>query len=207
VDSTLRRDAVRLADHVASLDDFIWRHRRTAAYNHVGATLSDAALQAGVSYRSIVLPRVERILRRWPLQACTTTGLLAVIEDEGVEVVLKWRHPEKPRRLIALAELLHRAGVEDEPAMAAWLRGSSNRSRLLEIKGIGPKTVDYLGVLVGNSTIAVDRHVRAFVLEAGIVRESYDEVKAVVELAAEALSVDRATLDASIWDYASRRVA
>jgi hypothetical protein len=35
-------------------------------YGHMGATLTDAVLQSGISYETVVLPRVERILRDYP---------------------------------------------------------------------------------------------------------------------------------------------
>ncbi|MCO5172512.1 MAG: hypothetical protein M9894_39950 [Planctomycetes bacterium] len=207
MDSRLRVNAERLAQFVAALRDFEWRPRRSCAYNHIGATLSDTTLQAGLSYRSVVLPRVQRILRRWPAHARTTHGLLRVIEDEGAEVFLKWKHHEKPRRLAALAGFFLQEGVDDEPTMGDWLRSAENRSRLMSLKGVGPKTVDYLGVLVGTPTLAVDRHVRTLSARAGVVQGSYDGLKAVAELAAEILSVDLATFDASIWHYVSTRAA
>lgn len=199
-------EAKRLAEHIESQLDFRWRPRRTAVYSHMGAVLTDAVLQAGVSYRSVVLPRVQRMLRRWPLEGRTTSGLGQLIEVEGPYVLLKWRHPEKPRRLTAVVDLLHRSGVDDEQALAEWF-SADGRSSLLALKGFGPKTADYVGMLVGSPAVPVDRHIRAFVREAGVSRERYEDVQVLVEATADLLSVDRGTLDASIWSLMSTRRA
>ena len=57
----------RIADHAAVLgvDDSPVTPR--IASSHLGAVLADAILQAGVSYRTVVRTRVERIYSNFPV--------------------------------------------------------------------------------------------------------------------------------------------
>ncbi len=74
---------------------------------------------------------------------------------------------------------------------------------LIEIKGIGAKTIDYLKNLVGIPTVAVDRHIRKLVLYAGIPVTDYMEIRAIVGRE-DRSSVRPDYLDHAIWLYASR---
>jgi hypothetical protein len=49
--------------------------------------------------------------------------------------------------------------------------------KLLSIKGIGPKTVDYFKILVGVSTAAIDRHLLNFLKLAGLTPAGYRETR------------------------------
>ena len=73
----------------------------------------------------------------------------------------------------------------------------------MAVRGVGPKTVDYLKTLVGLPAIAVDRHLRTFVSWAGLDLSDYDEISAVLSRAADLLEVHRGSLDHAIWSYVS----
>jgi 3-methyladenine DNA glycosylase/8-oxoguanine DNA glycosylase len=94
-------------------------------------------------------------------------------------------------------------GIEMEADLQAWLDRPGNASLLLELRGVGPKTVDYVKMLVGLPAVAVDRHVRAFVEEAGVSCRAYEDIGAVVECAAAELGVSAGALDVAIWTYMS----
>jgi hypothetical protein len=199
---SLLTDARQLANYITLLDDFSIDTTRVVGYQHMGAMLADAVLQAGLNYRTVVQPRVRRILMAYP-EARTVSGLCSLISSHGASAILDWRNWEKPRRFEELTTYLHKARVDTEDDLKGWLLLPKNCYDIQSIKGIGPKTVDYLKNLTGFSTIAVDRHVRRFVTLAGIRRNEYEEIRKVVSYAADLLSVSRCNLDHAIWSYLS----
>ena len=192
----------QLADYMLALDGFRVAPEPTGTYEHMGAVVTDAILQAGLNYRTVVTPRVNRVLREYP-DARTTSRFLTVLDQNGASIVLNWRHPEKPRRLYALTIFLAASGVETEGDLQAWLLIPENCDALLEIKGIGLKTVDYLKNLVNVPTVAVDRHIRRFIERAGIQCNQYDEIRSIVVCAADLLEVPCSNLDHAIWSYST----
>jgi endonuclease III len=187
-----------LADYISSLYGF--KIINPVSYNHMGAVLIDAVLQAGMNYRTVVAPRVNRFLRLYP-DARTTSGLLANIEHDSAAYILDWRHPEKPRRLVEVTQALADNGVEHVSDLRTWLIDESNVQLLLRIKGIGPKTADYMKGLAGLSNVAVDRHMFQLIRCAGIQCSEYAEAKEIIEYAADLLAIPRGCLDRSIWMY------
>ncbi|WP_315765251.1 MULTISPECIES: hypothetical protein [unclassified Bradyrhizobium] len=173
---------------------------------HVGAVLADAALQAGLNYRSVVKTRVDRIVQEFP-EAATLSGLFKAIGSVGVNEFLRWQHHTKVSRFISLAELLRDEGVDDFGQLRAWLEIPACREQLRAIRGVGPKTVDYICGLVGLEFIAVDRHIRAFASDAGVNVANYEFIQIAVAYAADLLGVSRRHFDASIWIYVSDRKA
>ena len=72
------------------------------------------------------------------------------------------------------------------------------------ISKFGDKTVDYLHLLAGGSTVAVDDHMFNFLELAGIpINRNYDLAKRIVMETAQILGVDNEHLDHSIWRYMS----
>lgn len=173
-------------------------------YEHMGAVLADAVLQAGLNYHNVVLPRVNALLNRFP-DAKTTIAFKDVLVRVGAAAVLGWSHPEKPRRLFDLTHFLVANCVYTTSAFRAWLLIESSSEQLSSIRGIGPKTIDYLKKLCGIDAIAVDRHIRTFVSRAGVPHADYILVRRIVERAARLLSISNSELDRVIWNYESRR--
>jgi len=173
-------------------------------YSHMGATLTDTVLQAGLNYRSVVLPRVRCVLNEYP-QADTTTRFWQVLRDVGPCTVLRWSHPEKIGRLTRLIALFRKNSLETEWDVATWLCSTTADAELLSINGVGPKTLDYLKILVGIPTVAVDRHVKTLFRIVGLEFTEYDEFKTVIKLVAEILNVPLQVLDGMIWNYISTR--
>ena len=193
-------NARRLANFINALNGFEIRHRAGPCYAHMGATICDAVLQAGLNYRTVVAPRVNRLTSRWS-SAITTSRFLAMIARYGLNEVLKWSHPEKLTRIRQLTEFLVARKLETENELSSWLSMESNAEMLQDVRGIGPKTRDYLKSLVGVPAVAVDRHVRTFVNRAGIEASDYTEISNLVCAAADLLSVEPHTLDHAIWSY------
>ena len=192
----------QLAQYLRSLDDFVIVNNIDGNYNHMGATISDAILQAGLRYETVVRPRIRRILELYP-SAVTTSAFWNLLDETGPKTVLLWRDDEKPNRVVALTEFLRDEGIETENELCAWLTSEEHRMQLLSVRGVGPKTVDYIGILAGTQTAAVDRHVRALLEAAEIQFFGYDEAREILNLAADNMSVARATLDHSVWLFMS----
>jgi hypothetical protein len=173
---------------------------------HVGAILADAALQAGLNYRTVVKVRIDRIVRDFP-EAATLSGTFKAIAFIGVAEFLQWHHHTKASRFVCLAELLRKEGIDDFHELRTWLQNPSCRDKLRAIHGVGPKSVDYLCGLTGLDFIAVDRHIRKFVSDAGVKAADYHFLQMVVSYAADLLGVSRRDFDASIWTYVSNEKA
>jgi hypothetical protein len=195
-------NAMKLALYISSLPNLSRQPEERNGYGHMGATLTDAILQPGLNYRTVVYPRVRNVMRRFP-DATSTAAFWSIIGTFTAAEVLNWSHPEKPRRLYELTRLLLENGVQTEADLRRWITTPLNADRLLRTKGIGPKTVDYIGLLVGVPTVAIDRHIRKFIAMAGVQVDDYDELKLLVLESAEILELDPGTLDHSIWHYLS----
>ena len=193
----------RLVNYIKGLSDFEFVNSIDGQYNHMGATLTDAVLQAGVNYTTVVKPRVQHILQHYP-EARTTSGFLALLNRETPEKLLNWQPGRKPNTLRQLTELLATKGLEGEADIRLWLQAETNRAILRELHGIGSKTIDYLQILVGDQGVAVDRHIYNFLANAGITNVNYEQAHHFVSEAARLLDVPLATLDHSIWRYMSK---
>lgn len=191
-----------IADYAATLGADDVRIERRATTNHLGAVLADSALQAGVNYRTVVKPRVDRIISLYP-ETSDMTGIQAVIENDGVADYLQWKHTEKIGRFTALVRTLQDSDITDVQELRGWLLHPNCCSELLKIPGIGPKTVDYLCCLVGIDCIAVDRHVKRFVKNAGLEITDYDGLKLAVSFAADLLGISRRGFDSWLWKFVS----
>lgn len=193
-----------LADYVQSLDGFVLVNYIDGNYGHMGATIADAVLQAGTKYDTVVRPRIRRIREVYP-EATTTSAFWQLLQEKGPKTVLSWRDDEKPNRVAGLTKFFLSEGIETEKQLSEWMASESNRSRLLRIRGVGAKTADYIKILVGSQTAAVDRHVYTLLGEAGIQTSSYEEAREITNLAADLLGVERAFFDHSIWQYMAHR--
>lgn len=170
--------------------------------DHVGALLTDCVLQAGLNYRHVVLPRVKRVKSLFPY-AMRVSIFADVIDDLGAEHVLDWRHPEKPRRLERIVAVLVSEGVNTTNELGVWLEQGVGRETLRAVKGVGPKTLDYMQILCGQQTCAVDRHVVAFMEDAGVQPRDYEHAHALFTKCAESLSVAPHQLDSAVWQHQS----
>jgi hypothetical protein len=196
--------ARRIADHADRLGVQRAPVASRVACEHLGAVLADAVLQAGVSYRTVVRIRIERILSQFP-ETATLSGLTALIEYGSAADFLLWNHPTKVTRFLSLAQLLALNDIETTFDLKHWLWRDDAREHMLDLHGIGPKTHDYLCCLVGIDCIAVDRHIRTFASEAGVTVSDYNGLKSAVSYAADLLGMARRDFDAWIWRTISAR--
>jgi endonuclease III-like uncharacterized protein len=191
--------AKALATYLQNLPGFTIVKREF--YDHMGAIIVDAMLQAGASW-SAVEKRRDKV--KGYEGAKTTSGFLLLLEQQpSVESFLDWQG-RKPQRVLALARFLKAEGVETTADLGAWLEDASNRERILEVEGIGEKTRDYLLKLSGHQSIPVDCHWSRCLEEAGVQYTGYDEAQSIARLAAEMWNIEESVLDTSVWRYFSR---
>lgn len=198
--------ARRVADHAVRTGVLGPRVSCRPVYQHMGAVLADSVLQAGLNYAKVVKPRIATILRIFP-HATTMSNLVPVIEQEGSSKFLQWEHREKVSRFDNLVGFMAEAEIDSTSELSRALRDKRFRMDIRRVRGVGPKTVDYMACLVGVDCIAVDRHIRSFAELAGLEDDSYDYLREVFSFAADLLSISRREFDASIWRYQSEQTA
>lgn len=170
--------------------------------NHMGALFTDIIIQSGVNYRNVVIPRVNHVLNNYP-HATSVNKFAMIIDENDISKVMKWNHPVKLKRMSDLILFCQNRRINNSEDLKEFLRSSDNRKDLLLINGIGKKTLDYLLKLLNIESVAVDRHIFSFVEKAGIESKNYDDVKLIVEYAADLMNISRRTIDNSIWSYMS----
>lgn len=198
-------NALRLKEYIDTIDNFDFIEPEVCPYrDHIGALFTDAILQAGVNYRSVVRPRVESVLIRFP-EADTVSAFSKVLDHYGVREVLHWNNAAKIRRMEDLVSFCSYHDIETAEDLTYFLNSDLGEKQLKEINGIGNKTCDYMKRLLGFDTVAVDRHIREFLVDADIMFDDYFEIKEVVEFAADIIGSSRRSLDYSIWTYMSQK--
>lgn len=169
-------------------------------YYHMGATITDAILQAGLNYHNVVYPRVLKILTEYP-DYKTTCDFLILMQVFPLTEIVNFKNLKKLQRIRDLSWFLYNNGVENEDQLAKWLDTERNIGLLRKVNGIGSKTIDYLKMLSGNQAIAIDRHLFAFLEMAGIFHCSYNEASLIYAKAAELLNISQYELDKKVWLY------
>lgn len=174
-------------------------------YNHMGATITDAILQAGVSYESVVKPRVNKVIK-YP-EAKETSGFLKLLNNSDPYMFLNWKGRTKVNRILFVTRLFVDEKIETETQLQSWLRKKENVSKLKSNKtkktGVGEKTLAYFRMLSGINGSAVDRHLRKFLRLAGIQAKNDLETQEIINGAAKLMNLGESVLDHSIWKYMS----
>lgn len=196
-----------LEGHVAKLVDFVSDKKfapitQRVPYYHMGATITDSVLQAGLNYRYVVYPRVRTLLEQFR-DYRTTCDFLILMQVIPLDELINWRNDRKLELVKTLSWLFFDAGIENEDMLAEWLSSEPNIERLAQIRGVGPKTIDYLNMLSGNQAIAIDRHLFKFLELAGVIIKTYEEANQIYCMAADALQLSKYELDRKIWLYMS----
>ncbi|MFE3559566.1 hypothetical protein ACFXKW_32630 [Streptomyces sp. NPDC059193] len=176
-----------------------------AGWTHMGAVICDASFHSQRKYEKTIRPRLIHLQKAWP-DAATVRGFRARIAVEDLSVAMDFNSPGRVATAHAMADLFAAGGVDTPDDLHAWLGHQDNRAALRIVKGVGPKTVDYIGNLVGRSQVAVDVHLRRFAAEAGLPDIGYEQLRAVYEEAAEVLGHDRAGLEHAVWRWKSQAV-
>jgi hypothetical protein len=197
---TIADKANKLVQFIRGLSDFSIVTEIDGNYQHLGATIADAVLQANMRYETHVRPRVSRIRKLFPA-AATMSGLRSILSARTTPSFLDWSGMDRAKRFDNIVSLLSVEGIETEDDLSQWLMNERNIFKLAMIKGIGPKTIDYFKILTGIQTCAIDRRLLVFLSRGGIEVSSYSEAKEIINLAADLMGVKRAYFDHSIWEY------
>ncbi len=197
--------AAALVRYIDSLSDFKFASGEDETQGDMGAIITEAILQAGVRWETVVRPRVRSLRERYP-EAATTSGFLLLLAQKPPHQLLNFKG-KKPVRIMAVAEFFSARHVETMAELRTWLQQPGNTVTLKSLPGIGDKTADYFKLLVDIDTTAIDRHLRRFLGAANIEVQDYDEAHQIVCRAADLIGVKRSCLDHSIWEYMSRREA
>ncbi|MEW5801108.1 MAG: hypothetical protein AB1847_03280 [bacterium] len=195
--------ASKLAVFIRCLTDFTVVDEIGGNYQHIGATIADAVLQANMHYETHVRPRVTRIRNIFP-KAATITGLRKLLSEQTVNDFLNWRGMDRAKRFQDIVNLFSSEGIDSEEDLKNWLMNDRNLMKLDTIQGIGPKTIDYFKILTGIQTCAIDRRLFDFLKKAGIETSDYHEAKSIINSTADIMRIPRAYLDHSIWEYIGR---
>lgn len=169
-------------------------------YDHIGATIADAILQANRRYNLVVRPRVERILNNYA-ETQTTSAVVDLLRHVTISEFLDYRSERRTQRFSDVLQLFIKEGVETAADLRRWLTHPDSATKLRAIKGIGPKTADYFKILSGLPAIAIDRRLGKFLDVAAISYRNYNDAQDVLNLASDLLGYDRARFDHSIWQY------
>ncbi|MCY0930208.1 hypothetical protein OTB20_29260 [Streptomyces sp. H27-H1] len=193
--------AQRLADHVQHLlGDGPFS--QPGGWIHMGAVICDASFHARCKYEAALRPRLLRLQADWP-DAATVRGFQGRLATEDLALAMDFNDSRKVATAHAITGLLAANGVDTRDDLHAWLDHQANRAALRTVKGVGPKSIDYIGNLVGRSQVAVDVHLRAFAADAGVPELRYEQLRTVYEEAAVLLGHDEGALEHAIWRHQS----
>lgn len=173
-------------------------------YNHMGATITDAILQAGMNYKNVVYPRILNILTKYPCYT-TTCDFIILFQTIPIEEITNWRNKKKLQLICDLSWNFFDKGVNNERQLSEWLNYSDNTDELLKITGIGYKTIDYLKLLSGCQVIPIDRHMFQFLKIAGVCVKTYKEASEILKRVANILDIKESIVDFQIWSYMANR--
>jgi endonuclease III len=193
---------------VTKLTGFISKNKfdsipQRTPYYHMGATITDSVLQAGLNYRQVVYPRILKLLKEFP-DYKTTCDFVILMQVFPLKELISWRNEKKLERIKTLSWFFYDNQIENEDHLALWMNNKNNLLKLAQIEGVGPKTIDYLKMLSGNQAIAVDRHLFKFLELADITIETYQEANAIYCKAAEMLKISQYELDRKVWLFMSK---
>lgn len=171
-------------------------------YNHMAATAAETVLQANLRYETHVAPRIGRIIANYP-DATTTSATLRMLDSIPATEFLNWRGQDRADRFVALLQLFQANRIDTEADLKKLFEEEPGvfEGKLRAQSGIGPKTVDYLKILVGYQTSAINLHLEGFLQEAGVYCSNYDAAKSLINAASDRLDIPPAIFDHSIWHY------
>ena len=198
---TVEKDAEKLLAHLDALG-VTGAEQVNRGWGHTGAALVDAALQRQRNYEKVVRPAAEAVKDAWP-DAKTTSGLRKRLQAYDLGDVIRYQSPSRVLQVEQMAAVLANHNVETMDDFRDMLSDQQRRSTLRkdlgDIKYVGPKTLDYLEVLAGLSSVAVDSRLMRVTKAAGIDRTDYDYLAAVIRAAAADRGWRPGDLDAALW--------
>lgn len=199
-------------------------------YNSVALSALDATFSAQANYTSVInaINRFcnhygvdSRAIAKCPSRDCqiTVSEMLELLQgmspEQLADVVGNHQKVSGQLKSAVFSECLQvfrNCGIETYQDMQEQFDNPDLEAALSGIRGIGPATLSYLYMLVGDSNdVKVDRHIRAFSANAtGEQNLSDEQIKTLFRHASSELSKDYPGmtprhLDHIVWVYQSRR--
>lgn len=201
---------VSIADDVSKVkkyidllgSDFEWVEYER--YKHMGAVITDAILQSGINYESVVVPRIKNLIGHLKGRY-TTSEFLDLITESDPKMLLRWKGDTKINRIHRLTQFFVDQGIETLDDLSVWLNKDSNVKKLKSLNGIGNKTANYIKNLAGIPAVAVDIRLNNFLKQAGVTSSANQYSQKVIEQVAEQLGIRYDVLDHSIWNHMASR--
>lgn len=195
------RDLIKTIVYLHFLRPSVRKIESRPQFKHLGVLLADVSLQAGLSYESVVVPRLKRILRDYPDSGCLDT-LRTTLEAVGAEDYLNMRNRRKAGVLNALVVLLSARNIRCVGDLASSYNDSTFHDELSAIPGIGPKSKDYLFLLAGCATAPIDRHMLRVLSSADVCTKDYAYASRLLREAMLLLHEDPRRFEYEVWSLA-----
>lgn len=172
-------------------------------WTHIGGVIVDAVLQPQRSYENLVYPRVRHVINTYP-EAATTSGFLDLLQKEDPKDVMQYQSDDRASIALNLATTFQQQNLNTVEEIRTCFQTPDEKSALLKnlqhIRGVGPKTANYVGILVGDpESFAIDARIRKVLKAAGIPRLSYNKTEKVIRDTAAQLGWHAGALDATLW--------
>lgn len=108
----------------------------------MGATIIDGILQAGLNYKNVVKPRVDKF-KNYHRDKRTTTEFYNLISSNDLSELINMKG-QKIDRIHTIVKFLKNEKIETDDDFYVWLSDNDNLLGLSNLKGIKSKTIDYL---------------------------------------------------------------
>ena len=189
----------KLVEYIKSLKDFEFSEQ-IDSYDHMGAVVVDGILQASLKYDTVVKPRIDKLLQKYPKDD-TTSKFMNLCKRVGIKEITNWKGERKPNYILGLLTFLHKEGLETVPQLRVWLRDPYNKAKFIQSSSV---TAEYFRILTGDETAKPDRHIKAFLMSAGLGAPSDNYNIELITKTAQKMNVRPSILDYSIWAYQAR---
>ena len=104
------RKAEKLIQYIYKTEHNFAPVTQRTPYNHMGATIVDSILQAGLNYKTVVYPRVKKLILSYP-DYKTTCDFLILIQTIPLTNLINWTNEVKINRIKELSWFLYNNSI------------------------------------------------------------------------------------------------
>ena len=214
-DSWSRINLVKTNAHATSLVTYLKSQGITTpetvkqGWDHVGGIIIDAVLQARRNYANVVRPRVTSFINSYP-EASTTSGFLSLIKHQDLKDLIQFQSDNRATIAHEIATCFSNRELETAADIRACVQLHDEKVDLMKdlrrIRGVGPKTTNYIGVLIGDpDSFAIDSRIFRVLTAAGLPDLNYRQAEEVVRETAAILGWSVGALDATLWKLGEKK--
>jgi hypothetical protein len=122
----LEEKAKKLKEYIKSLNNFEIVTKLDGNYNNMGAIIIDGILQAGMSYKTVVKPRIVEYLKKYP-NVTTTSDFETLIQKIPISELIHWKKDSaKTKRIVNLVSFFKYKKIETQNDLNKWLLSADN---------------------------------------------------------------------------------